>query len=143
MDEVDEEIYMNKIIHDGDIKRYEVDFEKEELKLFFNIESPYVPELRKNNKKAVIIFSGLLTHAFKYEHHQNILSDIYKYDIETFIKENKELLRESRNYCWPLFFDDFDDLKTKLLKQKCNYYVIESSNGLDRWVLAKDMTIKY
>lgn len=140
---MDEEIYLNKIVHDGDIKKYEVDFEKKELKLFFNIESPYVPELRKNNKKAIIIFSGLLTHVFEYEYHQNILSDIFKYDIETFINENKELLKESRNYCWPLTFEDIDDLKDKLLKQKYNYYVIESSNGLDGWVLAKDVTIEY
>lgn len=140
---MDEDIYISKTVHDGDIKKYEVNFEKNELKIFFKIESPYVPELRKNNKEATIIFSGLLTHAFEYEHHQNIMSDIYKCDIEIFINENKELLKESRMYCWPVFFENLDDLKTKLLKIGCNYYVIEASKGLVGWVLAKDMTIEY
>lgn len=115
-------------IHDSVIKSYNVDFEKNEIN--FKV-------MNFENKPAEIIFKGVLTHIFKNEMPNSIIFDIEEYEAKEMIIENKELLKQEKDYLWPIGYKDTNDLLKKLASANYKYYVIETSFGLYGWVLAQ------
>jgi len=121
---------MSKNIHDYKIISYNVNFNSNEI--IFNASS-------YEDKNIIITFKEVLVHSFKIEMPNSIILDIEKFNIEKMIEENKELLEENKNYCWPILYDNMDELAKKL--KNYNYYTINSSYGLCGWILAKELEV--
>lgn len=123
-------IKIGKDIHDNIIIKYTVDFKKEEITM---------ETVNYHKEKILIKFEGILSHYFEMAMPNSIIFDIDEYEGNEMIKENKELLRKTKKFCWPLDYENESDLIKKLEGYK--YYIINSSSGLTGWVLAKTMTI--
>jgi len=119
-------------VHDNEIISYNVDYKKQKLTL-------NTTDYKDEN--IIIEFQGFLTHKFELGYQQNVISDLEEHGIEAMIEENEELLKETKCYCWPMYFDNLEHLKEKLKANQYKYYVIESSIGLCGWVLARNMEI--
>lgn len=117
-------------VHDNEILTYTVDFENKEI------------TMKTINRKHEIIFvkfKDVLVHYFEMAMPSSIIFDIDEYEGKEVIKENKELLKNTKNFCWPVNYETESQLIQILKGYK--YYIINSSLGLTGWVLAKTMTI--
>lgn len=122
-------------VHDNEIISYEVDLKNYQIIVHTQYQES---ALIKNTD---IIFQNVLAHFFQNELSGSIIFDIEKYDIIRFLKNNSDLLKKQKNYCWPMVYDTEKELAEKLLEGEYSYYVISSSYGLNGWVLAKVMRI--
>lgn len=137
-----------KLIHDGIIKNYKVDFKSKEIKLYIEPSTSLVTKLGHSNGKKeeiVLTFKETFAHKFIYESMtlENILLDIDMSNISVFVKRHKEELEDSKEYGWPMLFNSIEELEEKLKKEKYTYYDIYSSLGMSGWIVAKDMSIEY
>ena len=123
-------IKIGKDIHDNIIIKYTVDFEKEEI---------VMETVNYHKEKILIKFDGVLVHYFEMAMPDSIIFNIDEYEGREVIKEKRELLKNTKAFCWPLAYENENDLIKKLEGYK--YYIINSSSGLTGWVLAKTMTI--
>ncbi|WP_207952400.1 hypothetical protein [Paenibacillus turpanensis] len=57
-------------------------------------------------------------------------------------EENLELLSKTKNYGWPMMYEDAAQLEQNLKQSQYKYIVILSSYGLNGWILAKDWEIQ-
>ena len=93
------------------------------------------------NEYIDIVFYNVLVHFFENQLSHSIIFDICKYDVNKFIKDNNQLLNKRKNYCWPIDYDNIEELISTLEKEEYNYYIISSSYGLEGWVLAKKVKL--
>ena len=122
-------------VHDNEIISYSVNLKAGEIAM---------KTLRKEDKLTVeylLIFNGVLAHYFENEINGSIIFDVEESDINTFLKDNKRLLTVRKAQCWPIYYDNLEELINKLRKRKYSYYIISSSYGLSGWVLAKNFNI--
>ncbi|MNP75125.1 hypothetical protein D3C76_1721280 [compost metagenome] len=82
-----------------------------------------------------------MAHAFDTPLHGSIILDLDEWDIEHFIPYNRELLESGMGSGWPVNYDSYDELQTRLMEEKYKYMMISSSYGLNGWVLAKSVDI--
>lgn len=123
---------MIKNIHDNKIISYSVDFRDNKIS-FTTINS--------RNEIIKIIFYGTLAHQFKMEMPNSILLDIECSNGINMIEENTELLEQTKDYSWPIGYNNVEQLREKLINEKYSYYTISSSLGLFGWITAKEMEI--
>ena len=115
-------------VHDNKILAYTVDFENKEI------------TMKTINIKHEIIFvkfKDVLVHYFEMAMPDSIIFDIDEYERRKVVKEERELLKNTKAFCWPLAYENENDLIEKLEGYK--YYIINSSSGLTGWVLAKSI----
>ncbi len=119
-------------IHDNEIISYEVDFENRKI----------IMHTRYNGSDLIenidIVFSDVLVHMFENQLEGSIIFSIEKQEIFQFIKDNSDLLKKQKNYCWPMCYDTIEELEERLFKEQYSYYVISSSYGLSGWIIAKN-----
>lgn len=120
-------------IHDNEIISYEVDLRNRKIIIHTEYHDS---TLIKNTD---VIFYDVLVHSFRTELSGSIIFDIDKYEIIQFLKDNSELLKKEKNYCWPMDYNTIEELTERL--DQYSYYVISSSYGLSGWVLAKSYEI--
>lgn len=89
------------------------------------------------NKKSRITFCDVLTYSFQGILKHNQILDLAERDISTFLSDNEENLRTMKKYCWPVNYEDEQELKEYLRRKRYKYIIIYSSYGLSGWVLAK------
>ncbi|WP_430883309.1 hypothetical protein [Fusibacter sp. JL216-2] len=65
-----------------------------------------------------------------------------EYNISKFIDLNYELILSQSVYCWPMNFNNLDELRDRLIEEEMKYFVISSSYGLNGWVVSKTMNIE-
>lgn len=125
-------IYEYPDVHDNVISSYEVDIKNKTLTLHTNY---YEQEHTDIN------FTGVLSHRFEDVIQNNIISGIYNTSIESFFDEYKEQILEWIRYGFPASVNDIVELAKKLNQE--NYKVIEldSAQGLNGFVIAKDIEI--
>ncbi len=123
---------MFKYIHDNIIIKYIIDFENGNIVIY---------TLSENGEKINIIFEGILAYLFENQQKNNIILDIEEKDREKFITDNNELLERQRNFGWPIMYKDMEDLKLVLEVNRYNYYVLNSSCGMNGWIMAKKMKV--
>ena len=123
---------MFKYIHDNIIIKYIIDFENGNIVIY---------TLSENGEKINIIFEGILAYLFENQQKNNIILDIEEKDREKFITDNNELLERQRNFGWPIMYKDMEDLKLVLEVNRYNYYVLNSSCGMNGWIVAKKMKV--
>lgn len=96
----------------------------------------------KDNSVSVMIeFIDVLAHMFETQLPGSILLDISQFEINSFVKDNKELLEKQKDSAWPMYYEKSEDLLEYLLHENYNYYVISASYGLNGWVIAKEYNI--
>jgi hypothetical protein len=124
-----------KNVHDNEIISYEINLQKKEIVL----------HTKKNNtcilRKVNIVFSNVFAHYFKYEVSGSIVLGIENGELVDFLSDNKELLTEGYNYCWPSDYSTLEELMEKLESEGYSYFIINSSYGLNGWVLAKETKV--
>lgn len=123
------------IVHDNEIISYEVDFQKEHIKIHTRYQNADMKE------EIDILFVDVISHMFEHQLKGSIILDICESGIDHFIKDNKELLMKNHEYCWPLPFKSIEDLKIKLTEENYKYIILMSSYGMNGWVLAKNYKI--
>lgn len=122
-----------KSMHDDYIVQYSVNLSEQKLIL-----QMYNNETKAEGK---ISFSDVLTHSFRCILDYNQILDIDEYGIDSFIVDNKAELQELKGYCWPINYQNQEELKTFLMDNGYKYIRINSSYGLFGWVLAKSYKI--
>lgn len=119
-------------VHDNKIVSYQVNLEKEEIRIH---------TLTESGNNVYIVFSGVLAHFFETQISNSIIFNIDEYPLLDFFKENKKLLEEQKPYCWPICYENIKELEETLIKENYIYYNICASYGLSGWVLAKKLEI--
>lgn len=123
---------MFKYMHDNIIIKYIIDFENGNIVIY---------TLSENGEKINIIFEDILAYLFENQQKNNIILDIEEKDRKKFITDNNELLERQRNFGWPIMYKDMEDLKFVLEANRYNYYVLNSSCGMNGWIVAKKMKV--
>lgn len=118
-------------VHDYQLDNYMIDFEKQKIIMDISLE--------ESNKR--IIFSDFFCYHFSEEKPYSILSDLELIPIDNFFSENKEMLEREKRYAWPIMYDTHEELVEKILEADVQYYWVNSSYGLNGWVLAKNVSV--
>lgn len=114
-------------MHDDCIVGYSVNLEEKSM----------VIQTTNNNEKKQICFSEVLTHCFKCIIEYNIILDIQECEISSFFKDNKDELIKMEGYCWPIDYQNEQELIDFLVVNEYKYIKINSSYGMFGWILAK------
>jgi hypothetical protein len=125
------------MIHDNIIRSYCVDFEAETIvikTIFYNHANAVV-------ENTDIIFTGYLTHLFNNEVKDSIIFDITEYPLHLFLEREAELLKDNKNYGWPISYKTKNELVEFLQSYEYKVFEVDSSYGLYGWVLAKKMDV--
>ncbi|MDX8289102.1 hypothetical protein SLL00_04835 [Metabacillus indicus] len=118
------------IIHDSRILTYQVDLENA------CIEMKAVDEF---GSKAMLLFDDVFAYYFENQLPGSILFDITVGEINDFAEDHKELLKESKDYGWPMDYRNAKELTDHIKKNEYTYYIVEASYGLNGWILARGM----
>lgn len=119
------------MMHDDYIVQYSVNIPEKRL----------IIQTYNNKKERRICFSDVLTHSFKCIIDYNQILDIDEYKIDDFIVENRAELKELQGYCWPISYQNEEELKTFLITNQYKYIKVNSSYGLFGWILARSYQI--
>ena len=120
-------------MHDDYIVEYSVNIAEKKL---------VIQTYNHNEKKQKrICFYDVLTHSFKCILHHNQILDISECEIDSFIVQNKFELKELAGYCWPIHYQNEEELKAYLIANDYKYIKLNSSYGLFGWILAKSYQI--
>jgi|GEM_PF-284770 len=125
------------MVHDNIIKSYCVDFEAESLVM----KTEFYNHTDKNIENTHIVFTGYMTHIFDNETKNSIIFDIEEYPLHLFLERESELLKDKKNYGWPIVYKTKNELVEFLQTHNYKIFEVASSYGLCGWVLAKEMDI--
>lgn len=133
------------IIHDGIIKKYEVDFEKNEITFYIKIEENGLLVKVNDRKEAIVTFKDVFSHKFDriLKSKSNIQDEIFEGTIDDFYKYNKKDIEDKKLEYLLNMCNDSEIVEEKLKRENYKYYSIDSIFGLNGWILAKNMTIEY
>ncbi|PZD93125.1 hypothetical protein DNH61_24650 [Paenibacillus sambharensis] len=119
-------------VHDNEILSYQIELSNQVITF----------KTKYNDEIIEIIFTGVMAHMFVNELPGSIILDIGEYPVSLFIEENQILLDERKDYCWPRYYDNVENLYALLINEGYVYYIISSSYGLNGWILAKKVEVK-
>lgn len=118
-------------VHDNIIQSYLVDFTNNTLKINTSWE---------DKENTVIEFTGLLAHKFENVILTNIIFGMYQMTIKSFIEEEKENLLKSLDFGYPSMNSrNYSELIKELENEKYKIFYIDSTLGLNGYVIAKDI----
>lgn len=110
-----------------------------------NLEEKVVDIQTYNNtkkKQGKICFSGVLTHSFRCIIDYNIILDIQECEISIFFSDNQEELIRMKGYGWPIVYQTEQELLDFLITNEYKYIKINSSYGMEGWILANSYKIE-
>ena len=120
-----------KNIHDYEVKKYTMDFEKKE----------FVFEIELDRKRKKVVFSEVFAYFFENEIPYSVILDLEKWDIDRFCEDNWEVLAKRKNSSWPTSYNNIGELEEIINEKELNYFVLYASYGMNGWILAKEVTI--
>lgn len=125
-------------VHDNEIKSYSVDLEIKQVIFITKYENKNIFENTK------IIFENVIASEFKNvgSDCQNIIFDIKAYDINEFLNDYSDLIKERKNWGWPLYYKDESELKKALEDKNQKYYYLDDVCGMFGFILAGKCTIE-
>lgn len=94
-------------MHNSEFISYRVDFRNKTLTM-----QAY---LVKRDQYIELVLKDVLTHQFENILNDNILMDVEEASIDCFTGENNQLLKNAKDYCWPIIYDNIDELKEYFL----------------------------
>ncbi len=118
--------------HDSKVLNYQVNFECLILEVYVENEQ---------NEQRKVIFEDFFMFHFEDQLPNSILLDIVEDDIDMFCRENNDLLEKGKDYYWGIDYDNFQQLNNHLKDNNYRYFKIQSSYGLNGWVLAKELSL--
>ena len=118
-------------VHDSFILSYAVDFQEHTLKL---------KTQNANGNQILLTFDGLLAHHFEHVSQDNILFGIDEISVEDFFAKYQGLLDKTLCYGFPCCCS-LDELHTRMHTEHLRVFVIDSSLGLNGFVLCKSIQI--
>lgn len=121
-------------MHDYYIIAYSVNLEERKLVIqtYNNIKK----------KQGKICFYEVLAHSFKCIIDYNIILDIQECEISFFFNDNKEELIKMQDYGWPIVYLTEQELIDYIRTHEYKYIKINSSYGMDGWILARSYEIE-
>ena len=121
------------IIHDGIIKKYEVDFEKNEITFYIKIEENGLLVKVNDRKEAIVTFKDVFSHKFDriLKSESNIQDEIFEGTIDDFYKYNKKDIEDKKLEYLLNMCNDSEIVEEKLKRENYKYYSIDSIFGLD------------
>jgi len=120
-------------MHDYVINFYNVNLMEKTLNIYIS---------HRNGQKKQIVVTGVLTHFFENILEENILLSIEEFQIKDFFKEQHEELELRKNCCWPIDYQNIDELMKFLNENAYVYIKIYSSFGMYGWIIAKHIMVK-
>lgn len=130
--------YTNKVmrsVHDNMLNAYSVNGVEKRIVLhtFFDQASPV--------EYTDVVFEGVLDHYFRDTVLPSIIFDVKHADAAHVLKRDFGLILEGhRRGGWPSFFaSTIPEMVDRISAAGCSIYSIESSYGLDGWVVAQSM----
>lgn len=120
-------------MHDNKIMKYTVDFENDKIIIY---------SIDETENKANIIFENIFTYLFKNQQKDSIIIDIEERKVEEFIENNTDLLKQQKSFTWPAFYNNLQELKAIIEKERYNYYILYSFCGMCGWVLSQKIRIE-
>ncbi len=120
-------------MHDDLIISYEINFNNKTIVIYTTNEA--------KGRKGKLEFFDVLTHSFACVLDYNQIIDVGECGIDIFLKDNMEELNKMRNYCWPIDYQDIQELEHYLRSNHYKYIKIRSSYGMCGWVLAKKFKV--
>lgn len=121
-------------MHDSIIDFYSMNFQTKTL----NIHSRNAEE----SKKYKLIIRDVLTFSFECILEDNVILDIEEKKIVDFQRENENIIKKLRNCCWPVCYQNVEELQDFLEDNNYKYIKVLSSYGLYGWILAKAYDIE-
>ncbi len=121
-----------KNIHDNIILKYIIDFEENKITFYTKTEE---------GEKVNIVFEDMLVYFFEEQVKENIIFDIEESEYEEFISDKSEMLKEKKDFGWPIVYENIEKLNMFMKKNTYKYYTLISSIGMNGWVVAKKMKI--
>jgi hypothetical protein len=120
-------------VHDNNVYGCSLDFKHQRLTLHtcFLDRSPH--------EYTDVVFHGVVAHHFERHLSDNILFDIAEVSATAIVEANADWFSDSWRYGWPPidYRGDLSLLCNELQNQSINGFEIQSSYGLDGWVLCK------
>ncbi len=117
-----------KNIHDNIILKYIIDFEENKITFYTKTEE---------GEKVNIVFEDMLVYFFEEQVKENIIFDIEESEYEEFISDKSEMLKEKKDFGWPIVYENIEKLNMFMKKNTYKYYTLISSIGMNGWVVAK------
>lgn len=126
-------------VHDAEILSYQVDILKKTIDL--KVDTANLP-CNCHSWLAIVSFSWVEAHEFlNVNSYQNSIYEIYKEDIEDYIKYDKDDLKQKISYGFFPWPNNLEELKKYLIENNLFIFKINSSIWLYWTVLAKEMKI--
>jgi|SRR5699024_1566796 len=117
-------------IHDNQIINYQVNLRNKTILL---------QTISETNKAIDIYFNNFVAYYFENQLPGSILLDVFEDDIDKFIQQNREVLKQGKDYFWPINYETEEELLQYLRKSSYHYYIIQSSYGMNGWVISNEM----
>lgn len=128
------------MFHDNMLKKYEVDIDRQRLKLWTVWE-----EGNPDQELTEIEFTGVEENFFCYgNYYCNMISDIEENKLSDFWENNRSYIMEKWRYGTPSFVEDSptkQKIQNYLQKEKLRYFTIDATIGLSGWILARDVKV--
>ena len=87
-----------------------------------------------------VFFSEVVAYDFKQDLFGSIIFDIEEIPLELLLKKCQAAFDEGRRYGWPRFWEgSLEGARQHLESQGIHAFQLQSSYGMDGWVLAKEM----
>ena len=119
-------------IHDNFLLGYEVRNTEREIVL--------KTEYREGHStdRTDVVFTHVIAYSLIDDAFDTILFDVAEMDVNTFLEENWDVFEAGRKSGWPgNWVSSIENTKTYLAQNSIRAYSIESSVGMNGWVLAK------
>ena len=120
-------------MHDFIINSYHINFKNRTIEI--------CAQDRKGEKTSRFLAKNVLTHSFQSILEYNIILDFEECDINNFIKDNLTALEKKKQECWPVDYENIQELKNFLISKRYKYIKVRCSYGLQGWILAKEFQV--
>jgi hypothetical protein len=130
---------MDRSIHDNYIVGYEVDCERQVIRLRTEFRDVPVGEAFE---KTDLVFQDVEAYHFIGDNFATIIFDVAEIAAEELLRDEVELFRSGREFCWPGPWNTSDvEALAHFRSRGVHAYVLHSSYGMGGWILAQSMTM--
>ena len=122
-------------VHDSRVRSYRVSAVDEEIVLDIEAET--------GEEKASIVFGGVIGYRLSGDNFRTILFDISEVPAEELIGQNLAVFEDGARFGWPGIWNvPMRDPADHVRAAGARGFIIESSLGMEGWVLAKSLEIR-
>ncbi len=129
---------MDRSIHDNFLVGYEVDCERQVIRLRTARDVPVAEAIERTD----LLFHGVEAYHFRGDNFSTIIFDVAEIEVEELLRDAVELFTNGRDFCWPGPWNtSHEDALAHFRCRGARAFVLHSSYGMDGWILAQSMTM--